>query len=102
MSKKKKDKKKFTGQVSLISAQKIFVALGFQTAKNWNEAKLTKKIQRLPELTEGAVLETKMQKRVDMICRALAKGTKVTVVDLSDETADKKEEKKLRMLQREK
>jgi hypothetical protein len=92
---KKKDKskgkkKKFAGQVSLTRARKIFEALGYKTANNWSDVQLTKKIQKLPDLAEGAKLNTKMQKRVNIICNALKKGKKVVVVDLEDVAAGKK------------
>lgn len=90
MSKKKKDKKKFTGQVSLTRARKIFQALGFKTAGNWNEVRLTKKIQNLPDLAEGAKLDDKMQKRVNTICNAIKAGKKVVVINLEDVAVDKK------------
>lgn len=93
MSKKKdksKSKKKFTGQVSLTRARKIFIALGFGTAGSWNEAKLTKKIQKLPDLADGVKLEPKMQKRVNTICNWLKDGKKVVVINLDDVAAGKK------------
>ena len=66
------------------------MALGFKTAGNWDEAQLTKKIRNLPDLADGAKLEPKMQKRVNVICNALKKGMKVVVIDLDDVAAGKK------------
>ncbi len=93
MSKKtktKKDKKKFTGQVSKTRARKIFVALGFKTAKSWDEVQLTKKIKGLPNLADGTKLEPKMQKRVNVICQWIKDDKKVVVIDLDDVASGKK------------
>ncbi len=96
MSKKKKKKgKKFTGEVTKTRAVKIFEVLGFKTANKWDVARLQKKIQNLPDLIEGAKFSSKMQRRVDIITRALGRGTKITIVDVEDATADDKRKKEI-------
>jgi len=96
MSKKKKKKgKKFTGEVTKTRAVKIFEALNFKTASGWNVTRLQKKIQDLPDLIEGAKFTSKMQRRVDIIVRALGRGMKITVVDVEDATADAKRKREI-------
>ncbi len=91
-----KKKEKFSGKVTVIRAVKIFEALGFKTANKWDRSRLEKKIQNLPDLTEGAKLDQKMQKRVNEILRALKQGRKIIVVDVADATADAKREQELK------
>jgi len=96
MSKKKKKKgKKFTGEVTKTRAIKIFEALSFKTAGTWNVIRLQKKIQDLPNLIEGTKFTSKMQRRVDIIVRALGRGVKITVVDVEDATADAKRKQEI-------
>lgn len=87
MSKKEKES---SGTVSRNRAIKIFEALGFKTASQWDAARLQKKLVKLDTLVEGAVLDKKTQKRVNEILRAQKRGRKVTVVDTEDAAADKK------------
>jgi len=94
MSKKKKKKgKKFTGEVTKTRAIRIFEALGFKTAGTWDVIRLQKKIRNLPNLVEGANFTSKMQRKVDVILRALEREQKITVVDIEDAEAAKGREK---------
>ena len=89
-SKKSKSKEKFSGSITKTRAIKIFEALGFKTACNWDAARLQKKIENLPNLVEGAKLDDKTQKRINVVLKALKDGRKVAVVDVEDAAADKK------------
>ena len=89
-SKKSKSKEKFSGSITKTRAIKIFEALGFKTACNWDVSKLQKKIENLPNLVEGAKLDDKTQKRINVVLKALKDGRKVAVVDVEDAAADKK------------
>ena len=89
-SKKSKSKEKFSGSITKTRAIKIFEALGFKTACNWDAARLQKKIENLPNLVEGAKLDDKTQKRINVVLKALKDGRKVAVVDVEDAVADKK------------
>jgi len=91
-----KKKEKFSGKVTVTRAVKIFEALGFKTAKQWDRARLEKKIQNLLTLTEGTELDQKMQKRVNEILRALKQGRKIIVVDVVDAPADAKREREVK------
>lgn len=95
MSTKKKEK--FSGQVTVTRAIKIFEALGFKTAKQWDRPRLQKKINKgFPEQAEGTKLDRKMQKRVNEILRALKQGRKIIVVDVADAAADAKREQEVK------
>ena len=83
-------KEKFSGSITKTRAIKIFEALGFKTASQWDAGRLQKKIVKLPELVEGAALDDKTQKRINVVLKALGQGREVTVVDVDDATADKK------------
>jgi len=85
--------KKFSGKVSLTRARMIYEALGFKTAHNWNAAKLTKKLEKLDTVIEGAELDKKNLKKVNEILRAQNKGHKVIVIDVDDIAADKRRAK---------
>lgn len=97
MSKKKKSKKvKFSGSISKTRAMKIFEALGFKTANQWDVPKLEKKVKNLPNLVEGVELNPKMQKRVNAILRAINQGQTVRVVDVIDAPTDAKREQEVK------
>lgn len=85
----KKKNEKFSGNVSLVTARKIFEALGFKTAGKWDAARLTKKIKNLANLTEGCELATKVRKQVSTIVRAQKKGRRIVVVDIANVAADR-------------
>jgi len=43
---------------------KLFEALGFKTAKSWDEARLLKKVKQLPELVEETKIKNPKMKRI--------------------------------------
>lgn len=88
-----KEKKKFSGNITLTRAIKIFEALGFKTAGKWDAKRLEQKITNLPTLVEGAELTPKIQKRVNTVLRALKRGQKITVIDVEDIEPGKKRDK---------
>ena len=93
-------KKKFSGQVTMSRAIKIFEALGFKTASKWNAIKLQKKLGKLHELVEGVELDPKNLKKVNQILRAQNEGKKIIVVDVDDVVAGKQREQDVKDAQK--
>jgi len=93
-------KKKFSGQVTMSRAIKIFEALGFKTASKWNAIRLQKKLGKLHELVEGIELDPKNLKKVNQILRAQSEGKKIVVVDVDDVVADKQREQDVKNAQK--
>ena len=87
------DKKK--NEVSKNRVVKIFEALGFKTAGQWDAARLQKKLLKLNTLIEGAELDVRTQKRVDEILRAQNESQTVKVIDTEDVVDDKRREKEV-------
>jgi outer membrane biosynthesis protein TonB len=84
----KKSEESFT--VSKNRAVLIFQALGFQTADQWDVARLQKRINNLRRLSEGAELDKKTRKRVNGILEAQEKDCSVVVYD--PETVEEEEQ----------
>ena len=95
-----KKKKKFSGQVTMNRAIKIFEALGFKTASKWDVHKIQKKLGKLHELIEGVELDPKNLKKVNQILKAQNEGKKIIVVDVDDVVAGKQREKDVKDAQK--
>ena len=93
-------KKKFSGQVTMNRAIKIFEALGFKTASKWDVHKIQKKLGKLHELVEGVELDPKNLKKVNQILRAQNEGKKIIVVDVDDVVAGKQREQDVKDAQK--
>lgn len=90
---KKKDENLAT--VTKNRAVKIFKALGFSTAGQWDAFRLQKKVNKLQTLVEGANLDDKTQKRVNEILRVQNAGRTVQVVDSEMVATDEQVEKEV-------
>ena len=95
-----KKKKKFSGQVTMNRAIKIFEALGFKTASKWDVPRLQKKLGKLHELIEGVELDPKNLKKVNQILKAQNEGKKIIVVDVDDVVAGKQREQDVKDAQK--
>jgi flagellar motor switch/type III secretory pathway protein FliN len=77
-------------KVKRETAVKLFKALGFKTANNWNDQKLQEKILNLPEMTEGTKLNSKVQSFIDKISAA----DEVIIISGESQTMQKKKKTK--------
>lgn len=72
---------------------KLFEELGFKTAKSWPTSKLSTKIKKLPELTDGVKIR---KPKVKKVLSAILNAKSVKIVDATEEAEDKKLQKQMK------
>ena len=80
-------KKKKAIKVKRAAVILLFESLGFKTAKQWTTKRITDKIKRLPEITDGVKIKDKKVREILEVC---LKARKVRIIDEQEEVEEKK------------